>query len=385
MKKLNKKGFTIVELVIVIAVIAILAGVLIPTFASIVKKANQSADIQAVRQMNTVLTGETLADIDALIDHLDENGYNSKKSLTPITKGYSFVWSETNNVIILLNENNEVVFPEGAELGEKSHNLEASSIYINTVATDAASFAEAVTNGQKDIKLEADVEVSAPLTVLAGSEVTIDLNGKKLTAGWADENNGKHMYGIDVYGTLVLENGTVSARGVQTYSGANLTIKDGVTIESIDDNGGAAVYNRAGATLTIEGGTFTAKKATGALTGASALINDGGTVIITGGTFNGAPGASPYAVSNWGGTMTIDGATINANRGGLAASGGTVTVENVTITLASGAEAYCVYAGAGEVTVKAGTLTGGASTYCTEGTGVINTIDGNKLSGNDKQ
>ena len=39
----NKKGFTIVELVIVIAVIAILAGVLIPTFAGIVNKAQKSA------------------------------------------------------------------------------------------------------------------------------------------------------------------------------------------------------------------------------------------------------------------------------------------------------------------------------------------------------
>ncbi|MGM9683101.1 MAG: type IV pilin protein, partial [Eubacteriales bacterium] len=34
MKNTKKKGFTIVELVIVIAVIAILAAVLIPTFTS---------------------------------------------------------------------------------------------------------------------------------------------------------------------------------------------------------------------------------------------------------------------------------------------------------------------------------------------------------------
>lgn len=40
MKKTNRKGFTIVELVIVIAVIAILAGVLMPTFASVVKNLN---------------------------------------------------------------------------------------------------------------------------------------------------------------------------------------------------------------------------------------------------------------------------------------------------------------------------------------------------------
>ena len=36
----SKKGFTIVELVIVIAVIAILAAVLIPTFANLIRQAN---------------------------------------------------------------------------------------------------------------------------------------------------------------------------------------------------------------------------------------------------------------------------------------------------------------------------------------------------------
>ena len=43
MKRNNKKGFTIVELVIVIAVIAILAAVLIPTFSGVVDKAQESA------------------------------------------------------------------------------------------------------------------------------------------------------------------------------------------------------------------------------------------------------------------------------------------------------------------------------------------------------
>lgn len=49
MKKANKKGFTIVELVIVIAVIAILAAVLIPTFASVTNRANESAAMQKAR------------------------------------------------------------------------------------------------------------------------------------------------------------------------------------------------------------------------------------------------------------------------------------------------------------------------------------------------
>ncbi len=46
MRNTKKKGFTIVELVIVIAVIAILAGVLIPTFTGVIENANKSAAVQ---------------------------------------------------------------------------------------------------------------------------------------------------------------------------------------------------------------------------------------------------------------------------------------------------------------------------------------------------
>ena len=45
----NKKGFTLVELVIVIAVIAILAGVMIAVFANVVKDAQESAKLQELK------------------------------------------------------------------------------------------------------------------------------------------------------------------------------------------------------------------------------------------------------------------------------------------------------------------------------------------------
>ncbi len=59
----NKKGFTIVELVIVIAVIAILAAVLIPTFGSVIEKANESKALQEGRNiyMNWVAEQEDVS------------------------------------------------------------------------------------------------------------------------------------------------------------------------------------------------------------------------------------------------------------------------------------------------------------------------------------
>ena len=62
MKKMNKKGFTIVELVIVIAVIAILSAVLIPTFSGVVDNAKKTAavaDAKAAYQEYVIGTAKT--------------------------------------------------------------------------------------------------------------------------------------------------------------------------------------------------------------------------------------------------------------------------------------------------------------------------------------
>ena len=53
MKKNAKKGFTIIEMVIVIAIIGILAAVLIPTYGNVVANANESAAMQTARSTMT--------------------------------------------------------------------------------------------------------------------------------------------------------------------------------------------------------------------------------------------------------------------------------------------------------------------------------------------
>ncbi len=105
----SRKGFTIVELVIVIAVVAILAAVMIPTFAGIVKRANISTDIQTARNMGTILAAEKPIDPSEAVDALKANGF---ERLNPKTKFYSFFWIKSKNIVVLTDEGVRPIFPE---------------------------------------------------------------------------------------------------------------------------------------------------------------------------------------------------------------------------------------------------------------------------------
>ncbi len=72
--KTKKKGFTIVELVIVIGVIAILAAVLIPTFTSVTEKANKSAAMQEARNEFEVYMADHIEDLTGKEDYVVQSG-----------------------------------------------------------------------------------------------------------------------------------------------------------------------------------------------------------------------------------------------------------------------------------------------------------------------
>lgn len=113
MKK--KKGFTLVELLVVIAILAILATVTVIGYTQFIKKANMSADQQAVEQMNTMLEALDVTnepdDIVSLWKYLNETGLNAE-DYKPLTKDHYFFWDKTLNRILLIDKDNKVVYPE---------------------------------------------------------------------------------------------------------------------------------------------------------------------------------------------------------------------------------------------------------------------------------
>ena len=100
----NKKGFTIVELVVVIGIIAILAAILIPTFATLIKKAQVSADTQLIRNLNSALaSGRTEkadqkhANMTEALASAEAFGYDVNK-INKSALGNEILWDSVNDV-----------------------------------------------------------------------------------------------------------------------------------------------------------------------------------------------------------------------------------------------------------------------------------------------
>ena len=154
MKRNNKKGFTIVELVIVIAVIAILAGVLIPTFAGIVAKANKSNIEQETRASLTVVLAE-------------ENGQMSSNAK------YYFLYSNDDKVAYFAYENGELVEKKATELdgwdeATKKVNVNANDVIWAASAEAAAAVTASAAEAAATTKVLEDLENVVVVKVVEG-------------------------------------------------------------------------------------------------------------------------------------------------------------------------------------------------------------------------
>ena len=119
MKKTNKKGFTIVELVIVIAVIAILAAVLIPTFSNVVNKAKDSANLQGARNLYTeiLVEGEGTYKVAAVGSGTSITVGKTAIDVTKFVKGATNVVAVENGLITITADGRTVyITANGASL-----------------------------------------------------------------------------------------------------------------------------------------------------------------------------------------------------------------------------------------------------------------------------
>ena len=114
-----KKGFTLVELIVVIAIVAVLAAVSVVSYMAFVRQANESADIQLVKQLNIALQADetlngTRDTMHEMLEGVELQGF-VVENLTKTKSGYDIVWDQEHNRFALLNNNNLVY-------GEDSYN-----------------------------------------------------------------------------------------------------------------------------------------------------------------------------------------------------------------------------------------------------------------------
>ena len=120
MYKQKRKGFTLVELLVVIAILAVLATVSIVGYASFVKKAKISNDTALLKQINDLLIADEAvegkpATMQDALDVIEENGFLIEK-LTPTAQGYNYIWDRETNRFLLLDDKGNAFAPAGAVL-----------------------------------------------------------------------------------------------------------------------------------------------------------------------------------------------------------------------------------------------------------------------------
>ena len=233
MKNKLKKGFTIVELVIVIAVIAILAAVLIPTFSSITNSARESAALQEAKSGSETilaLTTGTLPENSAFLVADDEEDNTNDYTFTFTERKIQAAASEFS----VLNEcrRDDVAVDTARTEGEG---------YIVYVSIDALTVDE---NGQVTAT-DAKIDQHVANRILAALDITASVDEAArtydtLSSGrdyiiWKYTSGGT-TYNFNIYWTndfnktLIAFMGGNMQEGAETVETVNVTC-EGATVD----------------------------------------------------------------------------------------------------------------------------------------------------------
>ena len=223
MKHTNKKGFTIVELVIVIAVIAILAAVLIPTFSNLIKKANVSNDTAIAKNLNTAAISAQADTFGQAIEAAKEAGY-LVSHLNAKAENIFFVWEDETNQFLLYDlKAGKVLYSNTKEYGdpdaswyfavntkaEKDTVLAAlSTVNCNYLVGDVAAVKDILAAGG-DIYLDESLALDNANVLYINSNATINLGSSALnTAGIVKIDNTQYPIDIAAGSTVTINGGT---------------------------------------------------------------------------------------------------------------------------------------------------------------------------------
>ena len=100
-----------------------MAAVLIPTFANLINKANESADLQTVKNLNTILASEQTVSqkkpstMSEVLEQAESGGYVVDR-LSPTSEGNDILWEQYSNRFVLADENGKIIFKDDLTEGE---------------------------------------------------------------------------------------------------------------------------------------------------------------------------------------------------------------------------------------------------------------------------
>lgn len=128
MKFNKKRGFTIVELIIVIALIAILAAVLIPVFSNLIQQGKDADSKVLVNTLNKGVAMSGKNDYDTMHEVLavvEQNvGVDVAKLNAAQAKGNTILWDSTNKTFVFLkSDGTYVAAPEVTRVDTAKYNL----------------------------------------------------------------------------------------------------------------------------------------------------------------------------------------------------------------------------------------------------------------------
>lgn len=270
MKASKKRGFTIIELVIVIAVIAILAAVLIPTFANIIQKANVANDVALARNMNTILiadeaTNGRSTDMYDVLIALEQGGFKLE-NLNPRADGNVFAWDKANNQIVYLEKGSAKPIFQAKEIGNNKGDL-----YITTrkaeVFADYPGYSyyfasdisgditldegscldtgEFALNGNVSVKTNKDVEIHGTIN----GTITVNSESGKIT-NYSVVNN---VVIVNTAPTSYHERGHVGAMEIKDSLKGKVVLENDAYVEKLTNNKTNGTVESTGYVKAVEG------------------------------------------------------------------------------------------------------------------------------------